>query len=166
MRERDLRKLSPEQLERYATAWLARNDPKPKQRHEDEPAIEWSLSPVCAEVECADDDALEIAATFADLAGGRLSTLMCAALSDEHHRGMQARREYMRETRAHRPDKRREWREREKQRRRAKSRAMAQAAVERELAHQQRRDSQRPAPLGKRRQQRLDSRQLGFVWAA
>jgi hypothetical protein len=157
--------MTSKQLDEAATAWLKQHDKRPKERHEDGCAIEWQLTPVCAEVD-GDDDAAEIAATFAELAGGRLATSMCAALSDEHHRGLEARREYMREARAQRPDLRLKWRARERERRQAKARALAMAAVAREAAHQQRREALRPHPLGKRRQQRIDPRQLGLPWAA
>ena len=161
----DLRGMTPKQLDEAATAWLKQHDRRPRERHEDDGAIEWQLSPVCAEVD-GDDDAAEIAQTFAELAGGRLAASMCAALSDEHHRGLEARREYMRDTRSMRPEKRLEWRRRERERRQAKARALVQAAVAREAAHQQRREALRPHPLGKRRHQRIDPRQLGLPWAA
>jgi hypothetical protein len=145
--------MTPAELDAYTTSWLKQHDPQPKQRHEDDGAIEWTLSPVCAEVD-GDDDASEIAATFAELAGGRLTPLMSAALSDEHHRGLEARRQYMREARAQRPDLRLKWRARERERRQAKARALVQAAVAREQAHQARRRGRR------------DERQLAFAWAA
>jgi len=157
--------MTSKQLDEAATAWLKQHDRRPKERHEDDGAIEWQLTPVCAEVD-GDDDAAEIAATFAELAGGRLAASMCAALTDEHHRGLEARREYMRDTRSMRPEKRLEWRRRERERRQAKARALVQAAVAREAAHQQRREALRPHPLGKRRHQRIDPRQLGLPWAA
>lgn len=153
---RDLRHMSPDELDRYATAWLAEHDPRPTVRQPvDKTApVEWSLSPVCAELDCDDEDAAEIAATFAALSGGRLATALVAHCTDEYARGMLARREYMRAARRD-ESKRLRWREAEKARRRAKA-----AALAREMAHVQRRAKRVPAAPWRRPEQ------LCFGWAA
>jgi len=156
---------TPKELDKLTTEWLKRHDKRPKESHDNSgPAIEWDISPVSAEVDEDDDeDAHEIARTFAELSGGDRAFDFYAALAVEDARGLEARREYMQRTRTSNPSKRREWREREKFARRRKRAALLEAAA-REAAHQQRRESRTPQRLGKRPRQKYDARQLAFAW--
>lgn len=150
---RSLRGMSPAELDRYTTAWLAEHDTRPARQPVDRSApVEWSLSPVSAEVDCDDEDAAEIAATFASLSGGRLVCALVAHVTDEYARGVLTRREYMRAARRD-EGKRQRWRESEKARRRAKA-----AALARELEHQRVRQA--------RQRRAHDPRQLCWGWAA
>ena len=63
------------ELERAATAWLLEHDPLARSRREADrgPLVAWQMSPVeVPDVDDDQDDAGEIARTFADLSGGRL----------------------------------------------------------------------------------------------
>ena len=63
------------ELERAATAWLLEHDPLARSRREADrgPLVAWQMSPVeVPDVDEDQDDAGEIARTFADLSGGRL----------------------------------------------------------------------------------------------
>lgn len=146
---RDLQRMSPDELDRYATAWLAEHDTRPAKRPADRSApVEWSLSPVCAELDCDDEDAREIAATFAALSGGMFAPTLVAHCTDEYARGMLARREYMRAARRD-ESKRLRWRERERQRRQLQAtlREIARWRAEAKAReHERCRDSRRRRP--------------------
>lgn len=108
------------QLEAMATAILAAAEPPRRCSRDAGPPAEWSLSPVCADVDfCADEDAAEIAATFAELSGGWMVPRMLAHVSDEYAAGVLRRREYMRRARRD-PETRARWRAAERERRRAR----------------------------------------------
>lgn len=98
------------ELDELATQWLRKHDPEVRERRviERGPVVEWQLAPV--EIIDADDDAGEIARTFADLSGGRLLPRFAAwtwVLDDGSNL---QRAEYMRRKRAEEPERAREWR--------------------------------------------------------
>lgn len=112
---------TPAELEAAATAIIEAAGPKRRRSRDTGPAVEWSLSPICAE-DYGDDDAGEIAAMFAELSGGRLVPSMVACMTDEHAAGVVRRREYMREARRD-PETRARWRTAERERRRRRTEA-------------------------------------------
>ena len=105
------------ELERAATAWLLEHDPLARSRREADrgPLVAWQMSPVeVPDVDDDQDDAGEIARTFADLSGGRLMPRFAAwtwILDDGCN---MKRAEYMRATRAAKPERAAQWRAQER----------------------------------------------------
>lgn len=99
------------ELDELATRWLRDHDPAPRERRPAErgQVVEWQLAPVEV-LDVDDDDAGEIARTFADLSGGRLLPRFAAWTWILDDGARMDRAQYMRDKRAGEPAKAREWR--------------------------------------------------------